>query len=277
MERAQAEVLHVHDAPPADVERALDRILQLSYVSRPVVLLQRQSCGRRKHRRLPVQSRSSRQEFEGQREDIFRTLPERRKEEHEHREPVIEIGPKRSRRDDRIELGVRGSDEPHVHAPLRGRSQRAEASILDDAQEGDLGAGGEGVDLVQEERPPGGVSQETLLWRARVRGAPFVAEQLVLEQGVHEGVAVHGDEWMRGSRTQAVDRPRDQLLARPRLTRDQHGSIRSRERGDLCHSLHEARSVSDETGQHSPVAFRSGCGFGGSLRGGAEVERRGSL
>ena len=72
--------------------------------------------------------------------------------------------------------------------------------------------------LVEEERPPVGLEEEAAPRALGVgEGAPLVAEELALDQGLADGAAVHDDEGAVLAPALAVERPGGELLARARL------------------------------------------------------------
>ena len=73
-----------------------------------------------------------------------------------------------------------------------------------------------------------------------------MAEQLALEQRVHERAAADGHERPRRARTQPVDRARDELLARPRLAGDQHDVVRARQARQARDDVLEGQRPPDE-------------------------------
>ena len=81
------------------------------------------------------------------------------------------------------------------------RAHRTERALLEDPQERDLGARRQRLGLVEEHRASGCVGDEALPPGVGVgERAPFVAEQLALEQRVDQRAAVHRDERASGAR-----------------------------------------------------------------------------
>src|SRR6185295_12037534 len=98
----------------------------------------------------------------------------------------------------------------------------ADDLLLDGAQELDLHRRGGLGDLVQEERSVVRLREESplLLHRAGERAA-LVAEELRFEERLGESAAVDRDELPVLAYGGVVDRPRDQLLARSALARQE--------------------------------------------------------
>src|SRR5204863_4017486 len=90
------------------------------------------------------------------------------------------------------------------------------------------------ADLVEEQRP--GMREfeaaDTALRGAGER-ALLVPEQFALEQRLRQRTNVHRDERLRASRTETMDRPRHELLARSALTLDEYGTRHRRDLLDL--------------------------------------------
>ena len=92
--------------------------------------------------------------------------------------------------------------------------------VLQHAQELDLRGRGQLADLVEEQRPARRLLDEA---HAIAHGvgerALEVPEELRLDEPGRDGAAVDGHERRPGARRERVQRPRDELLARPRLAR----------------------------------------------------------
>jgi len=73
-----------------------------------------------------------------------------------------------------------------------------------------------------------------------------VAEELALEQGGRDGVAVHGDEIPGRSVAQLVDEPGDEFLAGAGLTRDQDRHVGRRYLLDLADDSLQRGAAADQ-------------------------------
>src|SRR5262249_36948718 len=108
-------------------------------------------------------------------------------------------------------------------------SDALELLLLQHAQQRDLRLGGQLAHLVEEERPARRDLEAALTPLQRAgEGAALVAEQLRPEQGRPGRRAVPAAERRGAARAAprpAVDRARQQLLARPRLARQQHRGV----------------------------------------------------
>ena len=99
-------------------------------------------------------------------------------------------------------------------------------------------AGGRLPDLVEKQRAAVRRLEEPLLALVGVgERALHVAEELALQQVLGKGPAVDGDEGRVLARRQGVDGLGHELLARPALSRDEHGGAGG---SDRAHDVEEA-------------------------------------
>ena len=92
-----------------------------------------------------------------------------------------------------------------------------------------------------------------------------MAEELRLEQPLGEGSTVDGHERPRAPRAVAVEGPRHELLARARLSGDEHRGARSRGQGDLLvDGQHGSAPAHEAVGRRVEGLGRRG---GGNLKG----------
>ena len=145
-------------------------------------------------------------------------------------------------------IAVRCGDDAHVRLLLHGRSDRREASLLEDTQQLGLHVERRLANLVEEQRSSLRCAEETLAvgYRARERAAPM-AEERALEQLRREPGTIDGDEPACGApRRERMNRARDDLLARSGLPEHEDGRIRRRdERDHLAHAI-DRRADADE-------------------------------
>jgi hypothetical protein len=103
------------------------------------------------------------------------------------------------------EVDVAGGDEADVGAASARVAEATVLLLLDEAEEGDLIARGEGVDFVEEESSAFGFGDETVGSVAGSgEGSADVAEELVLDEVGGDGSAVDGDERTRGAEAGVV-------------------------------------------------------------------------
>ena len=154
--------------------------------------------------------------------NVLGALPERRKDDRDDVQAVVEILPERSRPGGRLQVPVRRGDDPHVRRERPRSTNTLELPVLKDAQELGLNGRTDVPDLVQEDRAPVGHFETPFPVRhGSGESAPFVAEQFAVEEGFGERRAVDLDERLVGARRVEVDRARHELLARPALAQEE--------------------------------------------------------
>jgi hypothetical protein len=159
-----------------------------------------------------------------QQQDIFPPLTQWGQLQDDHRQPVIQVGPKSPRRHLPAQLHLRRGDQLHIHGPhhygpqpphplpLRGREQLA------------LQRQRQRLDLIQEQGPGRRrLKQAGLGVYGIAEGSGLKAEQFGLQQGLRNGRAIDLDEGATGARAPVMDDPRHQSLARPRFSLQQDG------------------------------------------------------
>ncbi len=156
----------VDDAFTGEQGGALDDIAQLAHVARVSIALQRAPgcrCQAASRARQPPQHRF------GQQQDIQRTVPQRRHDDREGADAVVEIGPERARVDELAQVTMRCRDEPEV-GPLHLRAaDAAKQAGLQYAQQLDLQRQRDVADLVDEQRAAGGGLDQSQLARGSRR------------------------------------------------------------------------------------------------------------
>ncbi len=142
---------------------------------------------------------------------------------------------------------VRRRHHPHVDLDRLLAADALELLLLQRAQQLHLHRRRHVADLVEEQRPAVGELEppELLLDRTGER-ALLVAEQLALEQRLGQRGAVDLDERAVRAPAQAVDRARDQLLARAGLARDEHGRVGRRNALDQLQNRNERTAAADD-------------------------------
>ncbi|OPY06137.1 MAG: hypothetical protein A4E67_01603 [Syntrophaceae bacterium PtaB.Bin038] len=161
-----------------------------------------------------------------QQRDVLPALPEGDHEEPGPLEAVVQVLSEPPAGQQLVEIGVGGRDEAHVHLPCRAGAELDDLPLLEGAQELPLEIEGQVPHLVHEEGPPvGGLEvARSVLLRPR-EGALRVAEELGVEEAARQGGHVDRGERERGPGARAVNRPGEQLLARPALAGDEDGHV----------------------------------------------------
>src|SRR5438034_407393 len=229
-------------------EGALDEILELAHVAGEVVRLERGEGVGRGAADLPAEAATeASDEVVRERRDVLAPRAERGQAHAHHVEAVVQVLAQLALRDRPLEVPVRRRDHPHVDRVRLGRADGTHLHLLEYAQELDLQPRRELGDLIEEDRPLVGATEESERVRDGAReGAADVTEELGLQEVLWDRAAVHGDERPLGARREAVDRRRDELLAGATLALDEHRGVgRSDLRDDLLHALH-GRRVADQ-------------------------------
>ena len=137
---------------------------------------------------------------------------------------MVQIRPESPLRGIPPEIGGRGGDDLDVHGLALHRPEPAHPFLFDGLQELALQRQGEGLDLVQEQRPPRRRLQEAGLGALGIGERPrFKAKEFRLQQRLWDGGAVHVDEQPLGPRAAVVNDPCHQPFARPGLALEEHG------------------------------------------------------
>ena len=179
--------------------------------------------------------------------DVVATLAQRGDPQLVGGEAVIERRTKAAVESHLLEVGVRRGDHPDIDPPGGPAPERLDLAGLEHAQERGLDLDGRLADLVEEEGAAVRLPEVSVARAERAgEGAARVAKQL---RGGHLGRQrghVDRDEGLGGARRGGVQRPRDQLLAGPRLAAQEHGDLQARDRGDLRAHAMDRRALADQ-------------------------------
>src|SRR5438105_2689162 len=234
---------------------ALHDVLELADVARPGIPEQPVHRGRAQAQGAALPLGEPAEEMLGQARNILPALAQRRERDRNYVEAIEEVLAELALVDHLLEIAVGGSDDPDVDGDRLGGADGTDLAALEGAQELDLEGRRHLADLVEQQRPARGLLEEPLLVRAGAReGALDVPEDLRLEQRFGQRSAVDGDEGPARPVAGMVDGLGDDLLARPRLAVDEHGSIRGRDAPDELEHLYHRRGPRDQPGQPIPVA-----------------------
>ena len=182
--------------PGREHDGALDRVLELPDVARPVVALEeRERVGTQLEARLVVLAAVLVEEAVREQGHVLPSLAQRRQLDHDHVQPVEEIFPKGAVVDEALQIDVRRRDDAHVDLDGIDAAQSHELALLDDPQELRLGVEGHGADLVEEDAALVCELEQALLGCHGTReGSLDVSEQVRFQQVGRETPGVHGDE-----------------------------------------------------------------------------------
>ena len=228
-------------------DHALDHVLQLTHVSRPVIFLDRaHGIGRNVLLRDAEVVAVLGDEVLDEKLDVLFALPQRRKLDRDHVDAVEEVLAECAFLNRVVEIAIRCGDHADLDLRLDVRSDFANDTVLQHAKQLDLHRQGGFADLIEEDRAAIGFGEQTTLLPDRAgERAAFVTEQFGLEQVFRKGAAVDRHEFAAPAGV-VMKGPRDQLLACARLARDQH---RRRRPGDALHDredLLHLRALADD-------------------------------
>src|SRR5712664_290237 len=239
-------------------QRALDRVLELPDVTGPRVRHQ-QLPGVATQSRLPLAHplAQAADKLLGEEHHVLAALAQRRQVNRKDAEPVVEILAELTERHGVCEVLVGGDDEPKVSLERRGAADALELVLLENAEKFGLDVRREFADLVEKQRASGGELEAAgLLFVRSGEVAPFMAEELRLDERFWQRRAVDGDAGAVGATAGVVDRLGHQLLARAALTGQEHsGLLRSDPRGPR-ERLSQARGLAEDPAE--PVLLAEG-------------------
>ena len=165
----------------------------------------------------------------GEEQHIVVPFPERGQMHVKHAQPVEEVTAEPPGGHVGRQIAVRRGDQADIGLQRCCPTEPLELSLLQHTEELDLHGGGEFADLVEKERSVGRQFKAPGLLTVRTgEGAPLVAKELRLQEGVGQCRAVDRDEGPVGPGTGVVNRTGDQFLPRPALSSEQHGRFRAR-------------------------------------------------
>jgi hypothetical protein len=165
----------------------------------------------------------------GKRRDFLAPLAQRRQMEPDDVQAVEEVFAEPALGHQRVQIGVGGGDDPDVDAVRLRVADRVHFAGLEKAEQLGLHVEAHVADFVEEQGAARGRANDALevVGRAGERSAAM-AEQLRIEHVLRGRGAVEGEEGRLGAVGIGVNRPRENFLAGPCFTGDQHGHVRRR-------------------------------------------------
>jgi len=252
----QLEMIGRDDASGRQHDRALNRVLELPDVARPVAgqePLHRvvADLGRRRPRRRAVLVEEVRHEGR----DVLAALAQRRQGDADDVQPVVQVLPEPAAGDVGFEVAVRRRQHARVGRDRHRAADALELAELQGAQELLLGARVELADLVEEDRPAVGQLEAPLSpLDGAGEGALLVAEQLAFEQRLGQRGAVDAHQGPAAAGGVLVDRLGHQLFAGAGLAGDEHRRVAAGHAADeLVNRLHRGAAADDAL---APVGAR---------------------
>ena len=162
--------------------------------------------------------------MEGQLFDVLPPLAQRRADDGDDLQPVIEVLAELALFQELLQVFIRRRDNPDVHLDRHRPADAKHLAFLKDPQNFGLHGQAGVADFVQEQSRVVGPLEKAFLLLVRVgEGALLMAEEFALEQGFGKCRAVNGQERPVAPRAVTVDSARHQLFAGPAFTEDEHG------------------------------------------------------
>ena len=169
--------------------------------------------------------------------DVIDALAQRRQQDGDDVEPIVEVVAELPFLHHLLEVAVRRGDDAHIDMHRLLAAYAVELLLLEHAQQLDLHVLVHLRDLIEEDRAVVRELELAELALHSPRERPLlVAEELGLQEGGRDRTAVHADEGAAATGARVVDALRDDLLARAALPADQHRrGARRRLRGEREH------------------------------------------
>ena len=248
-------MMPMHHFPVARQHGAFECVLELAHVTRPVIT--GQHIDRRRRDALDVAlvlARELLEEVIDEQQHIRLALAQRRNEQGEDVQAVVEILAERAGRDRLLEILVGRRNQAHVGLDRLGAADALELALLQHAQQLDLRREVDVADLIEKQRAALREFEAPFLARLGAGERPLlVAEEFRLDQAVGQRRAADLDERLLGAQRAVVDRVGDQFLARARFAADQRGGVGAGHLRDLLEDLPHRTAAADQV--REVVAF----------------------
>ena len=188
---------------------------------------------------------------------VFRMISQRRRNDGEDLQPVIQIAAKEFVPHHLGQIPVRRRHQPDVDGDGACAAQSLEGLLLQSAQQLGLEIQGNVAHFIQKQSPAmRHFKAADFLTERAGEGSPLVAKQLAFEQPGGNRRAVQADKGKIPSWTQAVNGARHQLLASPGFPQDQYSRVGRRHHFHLSLQLLQGCAASDNF-------LKVMCGLGG--------------
>ena len=226
----------------------LDHVLEFPHVTRPRIGGDRlDRVGKKRHRGPLLLGSELAGKAVGKQRGITLPFAQRRDLDNDLRKAIVQVLAELALLDVRLEALVGRADDPHVDRDLLAPADALDHALLQEAQELRLQRDRKIADFVEEQRTAvGGLDLAQRLLGGPGERPLLVAEELALEQGVRNRRAVDRDEALFPARREIVQRPGEELLARPRFTEDQDRCGRRRDLLDRAADAQHRRITGDD-------------------------------
>src|SRR5580704_5571873 len=236
---------------------AFDQVLQRANITRPMVLAERRYGFQRNVLDLPAQPAAENlDKMCHQRRDVFAARPQSWQYQGKNIETVVEVTTKFATIHHLYQVAVRRGDEPYVHLMSSSAAQALELLFLQYAQKFGLQCRWNIAHLVQEKRSfVGQLKTADLLRYGSGERAFLVAKKLTFQQIQRNRSAVQLYERAPASRTEIVNRARNQLFASACLSLDKNGGTRGRHAFDLLKHRFQRRALAYDLFKSAPILY----------------------
>ena len=220
---------------------ALDGVLELAHIARPVVAENQMArfVGDAANRFAEAAIVAFDEEVD-ERKDVFLAIAQRRNEDRDDGEAVVQILAELAFAHCFFEVAIGGGDDAHVHLDIAEAADAADHLIFEHTQQLGLEQGREFADFIEKQGAAVGRFKQALLHLLGVgECALFVAEEFGFHQGFGDGGAVDGDEGLFVADAFVVDGLGDEILAGAAFALDENcGGLAG---GDLLDEVHQLR------------------------------------
>jgi hypothetical protein len=219
-------------------EQPFDHVAELADIAGPGVALQLFDCLGLEGLDLPaVLIGHLSGEMRDQRGNVLGALAERRQQQGEDVDPMIEILPERAFLDELIEVAMSGHDDADVDRDGAVATHTLDLPLLEHAQELGLHDHGHVADFVEEEGAVVGLLELADVAGGRAGERAFlVAEEFGLDQLARDGGAVERDERPGVARASLMKRAGDELLASAGIAENADAGFAGGDTIDLSHN-----------------------------------------
>jgi hypothetical protein len=215
-------------------DRALNGVLQLTYVAWPIVpLKQRQRVWRDSGELFLRVARCMCGKAVSEKRDVIASIPKRRDLDRNYAQAEEEVAPESARFCFISEIAVGRCDDPNIYFDRRCAADALELLLLQYAQQLRLQIESHLRDFIEQKRTTMGSLERTWYAFDRTRkGAALVSEKSAFHESFGQCSAIQLDEWAVGAVTLMVNRAGDQLFAGARFALQQNSGTSWRRCGN---------------------------------------------
>jgi hypothetical protein len=187
---------------------------------------------------------------------VFATIPQRRQDDRENIQTIVQVAAKFLTVHHLLEVPVRSGDEAYVYAMGPTTSEPFEFLFLQNTEELRLQGKWQVADFIKKESPF--VSQfeaANSLCDCTGKSTPFMAKELTFEQVEGNRRTVQLDQRLAATGTRIVNRVSDEFLASAGFSLDQNSRVHRRNPFGLFQNGSQGRTVADDLLESADPAF----------------------